>query len=248
MKTGLIPIIIILSMLMTITGCITLDYQQASLVLTNYTHEESLEHGNQSISGVSFIISNEGVDTAEDIQLNIIAYDQDQNIQYENIITDVDPLEPDKNTTEAISIPYDEQDIFLKINLSIIWDDQLIEEKITYAVENFSADVQLINFSHDESITIDELLVSTLNFTVENLGEVTARNVTLDVEVYDQLGNIQYDDEQLLAVALLYEQQISKEIIVNYELGDISLDVQFTIRWNGGIRQYSRVAELTLIS
>jgi hypothetical protein len=103
-----------------------------------------------------------------------------------------------------------------------------------------AADVILIDMTHVETLQSPIGYKSTVTFSLQNIGDTSAKNITMQVIVYDSEGKEQeYNEENIISV-LDPDAVVPHKIIIFNVLDDESLTLNITIRWDTGEHNYSR--------
>jgi hypothetical protein len=67
-----------------------------------------------------------------------------------------------------------------------------------------------------------------------------AKDVTIEVMTTDQDGNVQYTSENNVIGALVPGDLVVHEISITYTVYVKHLDLNITVKWDGGQNQYTR--------
>jgi len=109
-----------------------------------------------------------------------------------------------------------------------------------------SSDVKLEGFSHYEALDLQQNYVSTLTFTLQNTGNVTAQNVILQINIENISKDEIYNKELILNSSLQQKEVQVLSVHVPYTLHDSKLYVNIDIIWDGGVNNYMRSFNLSL--
>ena len=103
-----------------------------------------------------------------------------------------------------------------------------------------SADVILTNMTHAETLQLPLRYISIVTFSLQNIGDAPAKNITMRVIAYDTEGNEQYYNNESVVSVLDPAGMIPHQITIFYILGGESVNLNLTIRWNTGEHTYTR--------
>jgi hypothetical protein len=103
-----------------------------------------------------------------------------------------------------------------------------------------SADVWLTNMTHLETVDFPIGYKSTVTFSLENIGDIQAKAITMRVVVHDNDGNEQYNNEESVSSVLDPQAIIPYTIFIIYDADDVSLDLNITVRWDTGEHTYTK--------
>ncbi len=103
-----------------------------------------------------------------------------------------------------------------------------------------TADVVLTNMTHQETPDALHEYKSMITFSVQNIGDAAAKDVTLVVRVYDNNEDEQYNTTDLISSQLDSLSVISHSIFIYYDTDDVSFDLNITVRWSTGEHSYTQ--------
>lgn len=102
-------------------GCVE-EGNVANVVLDSYTHAESVGIGEGFVSDVTFTMSNEGLADADNVQLRVLAYNEDDTLLYDEEMSVDSTLAQEETTTEEVTIDYELGDNEIRLEITISWD------------------------------------------------------------------------------------------------------------------------------
>lgn len=243
---SIMVLVILSSISLLLTGCVTEEETVGNLELIGYDHEESYITGNFS-SEITFYVSNTGDEPVESSSADIQVTNQNESVIYDEILQISESIEPGENKTVSTIVIYDKESTELNLDLSIKWNDKVNSYSETLYLEDITSDVELLNISHEEQLISEDLFTSTVIFNLTNTGKEPAHNVILDVKAADQDNNTEYDNQTAIADSLSYMENLSEEIMIDYNLIDEYLLLDITIIWDEGKREYEELINLEII-
>jgi hypothetical protein len=253
-KKGTLPISIILILLPLIflTGCTSTTPpppKTPDVILDNLTHEETLGTQDNYLSNIYLYLKNTGGSVATNVDIHVVVTDNFNYTEYDNVTFVKSALFPDEGTTVEIICPYNLQDAYLALRITIQWDNgsNLFSRTIFPLIENpdLTPDVFLQNISHKETQNSSGYS-STITFLLLNDGDFEAKNIQINVTVYDPDGNEKFADQVPVVSLLIPDDSATSQIIVPYDSDDTSLNIEITVLWDGGFNQYTKTIVLSL--
>jgi hypothetical protein len=247
-KIKVFLVFILLGFFSIICGCIG-DNQvnAAEIKLENFSHNESYSAFDEFISEITFFVNNSGEKPVNYVKLIVEVNDQDENELCDKEIYISDYLSSGENASEKAIVYYEKNDTSLYFNVTVEWEGGSNQYSDSFILEDITANVELINFTHIEHIEFEEFLVSTVTFTLENTGQETANNVDLYVKASNQDNNIQYEDEISVVGELEYGENVKKEIPIDYDIIDQFLNLDIIIKWDNDQNQYFESIFLSIV-
>jgi hypothetical protein len=103
-----------------------------------------------------------------------------------------------------------------------------------------AADVILTNMTHVETLQFPIGYKSNITFSLQNIGDASAKNITMRVIVHDNDGNEPFNSEESVISILDPNAVTPHKIILFYDLDDETLNLNITIRWDTGEHNYTR--------
>jgi len=103
-----------------------------------------------------------------------------------------------------------------------------------------AADVILANMSHVETLQSPIGYKSTITFSLQNIGNSSAKNITMRVIIHDKERNEYYNNEESVISILDPTAVTMHKIIIFYELENETLNLNITVRWDTGEHNYTR--------
>jgi hypothetical protein len=241
-------VITILGFFTILSGCVEDNQASAAEIkLETFSHDESYSAFDDFISEISFFVTNSGEKPVNYVKLIVEVNDQDEDELYYKEIYISDYLTPGENASEKAIVNYEKNDTILYFNVTVEWEGESNQYSDSFILEDITANVELINFTHNEHIEFEEFLVSTVTFTLENTGQEPANNVDLYVKALDQDNNIQYEDEISVVGELEYKENITKEITIDYDIIDQFLNLDIIVKWENDQNQYFESVLLTIV-
>lgn len=237
----LISLLTIASILLS--GCVSENPAEAAdVILTNMTHVETLLQSPIGYgSTVTFFLQNVGDTSAKNITMRVTVYDKDGNEQDYNEESVISVLDPGVVIPHKFILFYVLANESLNLNITIRWDTgehnytrSFVPKIIEYA------DVQLDYLTHHERVEFPDEHISYVNLTLRNTGNTVAKDIKANIVVHDEDNNEQYHQEVNVSTRLIPGEFTSYGIDIFYDLDDVLLDLNITIKWNTGENNYSR--------
>jgi len=236
--------VVLLSVLFT--GCTSNNNSNnsADVKLEGFSHHETFELPSRYISALSFTLQNTGYYSAENVKLHIDIKDNDGNEVYNKEVIVTSPLDPDTEKVQLIDVPYDLDDAQLDVDILISWDGGTNHYTRSFEPEfKEYADVILESMTHHESYDSSNGYTASVDFLIQNRGNVIADNVKIHVIVKDNGGNENYNKEENVIPLLLPWEVKTHKITVPYDFDDTRLDLSITVTWDYGVNHYTRSFE-----
>lgn len=103
-----------------------------------------------------------------------------------------------------------------------------------------AANVILTNMTHVETLQSPIGYTTTITFSLQNIGDTSAKNITMRVIVHDNDGNEPFNSEESVISILDPNAVTPHKINLFYDLDDETLNLNITIRWDAGEHNYTR--------
>lgn len=108
----------------------------ANVEVESYSHEESVQAIGGFVSEVSFTLTNTGGSDAENVDIHVIAYDGEGNVQYDETTSVTSSLRPEESTTHMVTISYQVlTDDRLDLDINVQWEGGQNSYEESYQVE-----------------------------------------------------------------------------------------------------------------
>ena len=102
------------------------------------------------------------------------------------------------------------------------------------------ADVIFTNMTHVETLQPPIGYKSTITFSLQNIGNASAKNITMRVIIHNKEKNEQYNNEESVISVLDPTAVIPHKIMIFYELENETMNLNITVRWDTGEHNYTR--------
>jgi hypothetical protein len=213
----------------------------ADVTLEGFSHYETFEFPIQYISALSLTLQNIGNTIAENVTLHLEIKNNEGNEIYHKEATLNSSLDPDNYRVRSIDVPCYLEDTQLDVNISISWDGGVNHYTRSFTPEfKQYSDVMLESMTHHESYNISNGYTISVDFLMQNRGNLNAENVKIHVIVNSSTGNEIYDTKENVIPILLPWEVMVHEITFPYELDDTDLKLTISLIWDNGVNHYTR--------